>query len=234
MKKTVDLLVVSAHPDDAEIGAGGLLLQLRKRGKSIVLADLTHGEAGTRGDGATRDREAKAAAKMLGAKRRILDFPDANLHEAEGITESILQLIREFRPTVLLAPFPQDLHPDHAKVGECAKAAFFLAGVKKRSPGLAAFRPRRLIHSMHHHRFAPSFVVDISSVWEEKLRLIACYGSQLKPADKKDKGVHLPSLTNISERVEVRDRFYGHWIGARHGEPYFVESPLRVADPLEI
>ncbi len=233
MKKTkktsaVDLLVVSAHPDDAEITSGGLLLSLKKQGKQIVLADMTHGEAGTRGTGETRDREAKAAAKFLGAERRVLDFPDSELHETEGITEAIIQLIREYKPALLLAPYPKDLHPDHQKVGECAQAAFFLAGVKKRSPGLAAFRPKRLFHYMSHYRFTPSFLFDVSNLWEEKLELIQCYESQLRPVDSKDKGEHLPSLTNIRERIELRDRYFGHMMGTRFAEPYFVEGPLRV------
>lgn len=229
-----DLLVVSAHPDDAEISTGGTLLRLRRKGRQVVLLDLTAGEAGTRGDGGTRRREAAAAARLLGAKRRILDFPDAGLHEAEGITEAILQAIREFRPTVLLAPFFQDLHPDHARAGECARAAFFLAGVRKRSPGRAAFRPTRLLHSMHHFRFQPSFLADVSAVWERKIELIACYDSQLQPADAKDQGAHLPSLTNIRERIEIRDRFYGHMMGVRYAEPFFVEGPLRIEDPLRV
>lgn len=234
MAKNVDLLVVSAHPDDAEITSGGLLLKLRKQGKNIVLADMTHGEAGTRGDGETRIREATAAAKFLGAKRRMLDFPDSQLHEISGITEAILQLIREFRPTLLLAPYSKDLHPDHQKVGECALAAFFLSGVKKRSPGLAAFRPKRMFHYMSHHRFTPSFLVDISEFWEEKKKLISCYESQLKPQDKKDKGSHLPSLTNIWERIEIRDRYFGHHAGLQYAEPYFIEGPVKVEDPFSI
>lgn len=234
MKKHVDLLVVSAHPDDAEITSGGLLIQLRKKGKNIVLADMTHGEAGTRGDGNIREREAAAAAKFLGVSRVMLDFPDSSLHESTGITEALLQLIRKFQPGALLAPYTKDLHPDHQKVGECAVAAFFLAGVKKRSPGLAAFRPTRIFHYMSHYRFTPSYVLDISEHWEEKKKLISCYASQLVPADKGDRGKHLPSLTNIWERIEIRDRYFGHSVGTTFGEPYFVEGPLRVSDPLSV
>src|SRR5262245_21995292 len=121
-----DVLALGAHPDDVEIGCGGTVALLASQGRSIVIADFTRGELGTRGTPDERGREAAAAAKVLGATARVnLELPDGQLPftdpksgrpTRELAVEKVVDLIREHRPRLLLANFPSDAHPDHVVV----------------------------------------------------------------------------------------------------------------------
>ena len=126
-----DVLAFGAHPDDVEIGCGGTVALLASQGRSVVIVDFTRGEMGTRGTPEERAREAKSAAKRLGAASRVnLELPDGLLPftYAERPTrdlavERVVDLIRELRPRLLLANYPSDAHPDHVVVGEVVKQA---------------------------------------------------------------------------------------------------------------
>jgi len=204
-----------------------------RAGRRVAIVDVSRGEAGTRGSAALRAQEAQAASAALGLHHREnLGFPDGRLGEVDALADALVRVVRRLRPTLLLAPYPRDLHPDHEAVGQAARRAFYLSGVSRHLPDAPPHRPRRLLHYMEHHRFRPSFVLDISEVWEAKVAAIRCYASQIEPAGEGH--AHLPAGLDILQRIEVRDRFYGTWIGAAHGEPYASETPLRVRDPFHL
>lgn len=233
---TLDVLAIAAHPDDAEICVGGALLRFAAAGKRIGIVDLTRGELGTRGSEQEREEEARAASALLGLSFRAnLGIPDGRVEASLDARERLAQILREQRPSVVLAHHCEDLHPDHAAAGRLARAAWYLAGLQKlaRLAGAAAAqRPARLYHFMGHVGFEPTFVVDIGSSWQRKLELIRCYGSQLSPADSGDSGQHLLFGADILARAETRARFYGERIGARYGEPLLHLGPLPCFDPL--
>jgi N-acetylglucosamine malate deacetylase 1 len=230
----LDVLVIAAHPDDAEIQLGGTLLQLSDAGKRIGILDLTRGEMGTRGTQSERDAEAAAANRLLGlAWRGNLELPDSRVAATIENRERVARLLREHAPRIVLAQHVEDLHPDHAACGALAREAWYLSGlarVAERDGGGPARRARFLFHYMGHVPFEPSLVVDVTAVWERKVELIRCYGSQLAPRDSGDRGQHLLFGADILARAETRARYFGERIGARFGEPLLHRGPLRALD----
>jgi bacillithiol biosynthesis deacetylase BshB1 len=230
----LDVLVIAAHPDDAEISAGGTMLTLRDAGRAFGIVDLTRGEMGTRGTADDRAREVAAANAILRpAVRHNLELPDGRVTVTVEARERLAALIRRHQPDVLIAHHMDDLHPDHAACGVLAREAWYVSGLARLAgPGETARRPRRLYHFLGHVPTEPTFVVDIGRVFEEKVRLVRCYASQLAPAGAGDKGQHFLFGADILQRMETRARFFGERIGARFGEPLVHKGPLPCMDPL--
>jgi bacillithiol biosynthesis deacetylase BshB1 len=230
----LDVLIVAAHPDDAEISAGGILLNLRDAGRAFGIVDLTRGEMGTRGTSTDRAREVAAANAILRpAARENLGLPDGRVEVSIDARERLAALIRRFRPDVLIAHHVEDLHPDHAACGRLAREAWYLSGLARLAgPGQTARRPKRLYHFIGHVPTEPTFVVDVGPVFEEKKRLVQCYASQLRPDGATDTGQHFLFGADILQRMETRARFFGERIGVRYGEPLLSVGPLPCMDPL--
>lgn len=229
----IDLLAFGAHPDDVELSCGGLLAQSAKRGRSVAIVDLTRGELATNGTPAERADEAEAAAEALGVPvRENLELPDGGLTvEDPDQLAAVVEAMRHHRPAVALGPWVEARHPDHAAAGRLVERAVFLAGVARFRPELGApHRPQRLVFYPQRVEVVPSFVVDVSAVYEQKAAAIACHRSQFGGAD----GAR-PTLINAPlglEAFEVRDRYWGATIGVRHGEPYRIRGPVPLADPV--
>ncbi len=231
----LDLLVVAAHPDDAEICVGGTMLLASRAGKRVGVIDLTRGELGTRGSAEEREREARQASELLGLSvRHNLGLPDGRVQVTLEAREALARRLRELAPDVVLAHHLDDHHPDHAAAAKLAREAWYLAGLARlaaQDGSAPAARARRLLSFMGHVAFEPTLVVDISPVWESKLELVRCYASQLTPAHAGDRGQHFLSGGDILRRVETRARTFGERIGVRHGEPLLSMGPLACADP---
>jgi bacillithiol biosynthesis deacetylase BshB1 len=235
----LDVLVIAAHPDDAEISVGGTMLRLQRAGKKVGIVDLTRGEMGTRGSVDDRERETRAASKLLKlAVRHNLELPDGRVEVTIDARERLAALIREHEPEVVIAHHVDDLHPDHKAAGELGRLAWYLSGLARlgnRSSSGAmkpAHRPLRFYHFMSHLAFDPTFVVDIGPVWEEKVELVRCYASQLEPAHSDDKGQHFVFGADILGRMETKARTWGERISVRYGEPLLHRGPLPCLDPL--
>jgi bacillithiol biosynthesis deacetylase BshB1 len=232
----LDVLVVAAHPDDAEITMGGTLLMLARAGRRLGVVDLTRGELGTRGSAGERERETRAASEMLGlALRENLGLPDGRVSAGLEPRERLAALVRRHAPQIVFAHHEQDLHPDHAAAGRIAREAWYLAGLSRlaaEAGAAAAHRPPRLYRFMGHVPFEPTFVVDVGAVFEEKRALVRCYASQLRPEGEDDDGRHLLFGADILQRMETRARFFGERIGRLYGEPFLHEGPLPCEDPL--
>src|SRR5215472_1901637 len=126
---TVDVLAVSAHPDDVELTCGGTLVRLSSAGKRCGILDLTGGEMATRGTPEVRRREAERAAEILGAAvRQTLDFSDGGLRTSRAEELLLIDAIRRLAPRLILAPYPEDRHPDHARAGRLVTDSSFYAG----------------------------------------------------------------------------------------------------------
>ena len=139
----VDLLFFGAHPDDVELAAGGMVARAVRDGLRVGMIDLTRGEMGTRGTAATRQREARAAAKILGAKfREQLDFGDGNLRTGREEELELIELLRRTRPKLVFAPYPDDRHPDHTRTGSLVTEASFYAGLRALKTASVAHRPQ--------------------------------------------------------------------------------------------
>ena len=232
----LDVLVIAAHPDDAEICAGGTLLRLIDSGARVGIVDVSRGEMGTRGTADEREAETRSASALMKlAARENLGLPDGRVQSSIEARERLARVIRESAPDVVLAHHTEDLHPDHAATGRLAREAWYLSGLARLAEldgGPPARRPRRLLHFMGHVPFEPTVVVDIGSVWERKLALVRCYASQLAPSHSSDRGQHFLFGADILGRMETRARFFGERIGARFGEPLLSSGPLAIADPI--
>ena len=226
---SLDILAIAAHPDDAELGCGGSLLLATGKGLSAAITDLSAGEMSSRGTVASRQMEANHAARILGLKeRRNLGLPDSKIGENSSHSlPAIIQLIRETRPRIVLAPFWEDRHPDHEATGRLVKEACFFAGVAKVGDG-EPYRPTRLFYYMLSYPFTPAFVLDISNVWERKMEAIRAYQTQFQSSED---GIHTAiSEPGFLKLIEARAIWFGSMIGAAYGEPYYRPGPGPVVE----
>ena len=228
-----DVLAFGAHPDDVEICASGLLLKMADAGRRCVVVDLTRGEKGSRGDAETRARETAEASRLLGlAGRENLGLPDGGLEDTLAMATPVVAAIRRWRPRVVLAPNVVDLHPDHEAAGALVRRAYYLATIAKvEADGLPPHRPDVLLHYFEHKDATPSFVVDVSEVWDRRTAVVRCYASQLG-LDGKDGPLTNVSASGFFRRLEARFAYFGERIGATWGEPFVAERTVPVDDPV--
>lgn len=226
----VDYLFFGAHPDDAEIGCGGTMLESVAKGKKIALVDLTRGEMGTRGTPETRLRESLAAARLLGALFRIqLDLGDGNLRTGREEELEVISVIRKHRPSIVFAPFPDDRHPDHTRTGKLVTEASFYSGLAKIDSGQAPHRPQAVVYYMQNYTQQPSFVVDTSAFQAKKMEALRCYKSQFWNPKSKERMTVIARKSFI-DMIEARARHFGSMIGAEFGEGFVTKQPPRVVD----
>ncbi|MDA8016633.1 MAG: bacillithiol biosynthesis deacetylase BshB1 [Thermoanaerobaculia bacterium] len=240
MTTKLDVLAIGAHPDDVELGCGGTVALLAEQGRKVGILHLTRGEAGTRGTPGQREDEARAAAEALGAVRvDFLACGDGALRHGLEEEDQIIALLRDLRPDILLGPTPDDRHPDHGRGHRLVADAAFYAGLAKRAPETGrAHRPGVIFSYMQHDPFEPSFVVDVSSVWDKKLASLACYPSQLHTG-RRQTGDTAGTPTKVSSpefraAMEGRARHFGLTIGAEFGEPFWTKLPLSIKDPMSL
>jgi len=227
----VDVLAFGAHPDDVELGCAGLLLGLRARGYRFAIADLTAGERGSRGDRETRAAEAKKAADLLGASaRECLGLPDTQLSPTPGAVRLAVEALRKWQPRLVVSMSPGDAHPDHAACAAIVERAAFLAALPRIEADGEPHRVRRVIRYSRHPWFQPSFVVDITDHVEAKLAAIRCYASQFTRATE---GPRTPiSAPDFEEDLKASWRFWGRGIGALYAEPFAMDGPPALPDPV--
>ncbi len=244
----LDVLAIGPHPDDVELGCGGTLALAARQGRRVGILHLTRGERGTRGTPEQRLAEAEQAAAALGAvELAFLDCGDGGLRHGEPEEEALIEVLRTWRPELVLGPPRHDRHPDHERGHRLVAAAAFYSGLQARgSRAMAAHRPAAVFSYMQHHSFEPSFVVDVTTAWEAKLAALAAYRSQLyQPAGDTAGGMAGSGVsgaspaTKVASRefrlaVEGRARHFGQLIGAELGEPFWSPLPLAVADLLAL
>ena len=232
---SLDVLAIGSHPDDVEIGCGGTLALLTRRGRSVGILHLTCGEAGTRGTPEERRREAAAAAAALGVSELgFLQLGDGQLRTGPEEEEQLIERLRHWRPAMVLGPAPRDRHPDHGRSHRLVEDACYYAGLARRGSG-SPHRPSALFHYMQHDPFEPRFIVDVTSAWDAKLEALAAYDSQLHQsgAERPEPATKVAS-PEYRAAIEGRARHYGLLINAALGEPFGSRLPLGVGDPLDV
>jgi bacillithiol biosynthesis deacetylase BshB1 len=246
-----DVLAIAAHRDDVEQTCGGTLLRMAARGLRTAILDLTQGEAGTRGSAAERAAEAEEAGRILGAGwRQALNMPDGAIENILENRIAIVRALRLLRPRVVILPYWQARHPDHAMVATLGYEACFLSGLRKietgaeiRGPhqanqeaaspswGGEPHRPFKIVYASLYADVRPSFIVDITPFIEQRHQALMAYRSQYANQSA-GSGLFVPE-EEIRERTFAEARHYGLLAGVRYGEP-FVQKEVGLVDDLTL
>ncbi|HEX4932690.1 MAG TPA: bacillithiol biosynthesis deacetylase BshB1 [Gemmatimonadaceae bacterium] len=229
----LDLLAIVAHPDDAELTCGGTLIKAARAGRRTGILDLTAGEMGSRGSAALRAAEAAEANAILGvATRETLGLPDAGIVNGPESRLLLARVLRRLQPRIVIAPAPAPFgrHPDHRVAAELIRDAVFVAGLRKLADDLPPFRPHKVVHCITYREdyLKPTFVVDISDTFDDKLAAIRCYRSQFD--DAVQAGEVYPNGESLYDIVRHQAAHYGSLIRTRYGEPFYTTETMRVDD----
>lgn len=228
-----NVLVIGPHPDDQELGAGGTIALLASQGHQVTILDLTNGEPTPFGDPVTRAAEAEAARAALSPEppaapiaRIRLTMTNREVQQTLEARHAVAGVIRAVQAEILLAPYFEDAHPDHLAATRIIEDARFDAKLTKVSmpgdQGRPPLYPRWLFYYYASHLRAvpqPSFVVDVTSTFDRKLRAVECYASQFSKN---------PKNRGIAEFVRNEAAYFGSKVGVAFGEPFFTREPLRV------
>ena len=214
-----------AHPDDAELLVAGTLAKAVSLGHSVGILDLTAGEGGSFGNKSTRDREAEAAARVLGVSRHNAGLPDAKLENTPAARDVVVQILRELKPSTVILHWPDARHPDHRIAAELGRDACFLSGVG------GHHRPAKILYSLTYQEafVKPSFVVDVSAFMDQKLDAIFSFGSQF--SGKVAMGDVLGGTSRpIREQILAMHASYGALVRVDYGEPFWTKEVVLVDD----
>lgn len=231
----VDLLAITPHPDDAELLCGGTLIRAADLGYRTGILDLTGGESGSRGTPEQRNAESQRASEILGLTARLnLGLPDARVQNDDDSRVRLVKAIRELRPRTVILPYFEGRHPDHRIASQLAHDACYLAGLSNYGAAGEPHRPAKVLYALAYreHAVKPTFVVDISDVFERKLEAIRCYGSQFD--DVKALGELYPADVSLYELVRIQNAHYGSLIRAAYGEPFYTRETMRVDDVVSL
>ena len=231
----LDILVFGAHPDDAELGAGGTIAKEVSKGKRVGIVDLTRGELGTRGSAEIRDQEAAKAAKILGvAVRENMEFADGFFVNDKEHQLELIKIIRKYQPEIVLCNAVDDRHIDHGKGSKLVSDACFLSGLVKIDTKMdgddrwqEAWRPKLVYHFIQWKNLEPDFVVDVSGFIETKTDAIMAYSSQFYDPDSEEPETPISSK-NFTDSVIYRARDLGRLIGVEYAEGFNVERYVGV------
>lgn len=227
---TADVLAIAAHRDDVEQTCGGTLLRMAARGLRTAILDLTRGEAGSRGTAEDRAREADAAGRILGVGwRQALDMPDGGIENTYANRLKIVRVLRHLRPRVLILPYWEARHPDHAIVAPLGYEACFLSGLAKVETDAPPHRPFKIVYASLYADVRPSFVVDITPFIEQRHSALMAYRSQYAN-QAAGRAIFVPE-EEIRERTFAEARHYGLLGGVTYGEP-FVQKEVGLVDDL--
>ena len=219
----LDILAIGAHPDDVEMSAGGTIAKEIANGKKVGILDLTRGELGTRGSAEIRDAEAAAAAKILGVTvRKNLGLADGFFENNKASQMAIIEILRTYRPEIVLCNAVDDRHIDHGKGSTLVSDACFLSGLTKIVTGQEAWRPKYVYHYIQWKELTPDFVVDISGFEDQKMNAIFAYRSQFFDENSTEPNTPISSK-NATDSMLYRTRNLGRLIGTEAAEGFTVE-----------
>lgn len=222
----LDILAIGAHPDDVELGCGGTVAKMVADGKKVGILDLTRGELGTRGTADTRKSEANAAAEILGVEfRENLSFRDGFFVNDEKHQLALIEVIRKYRPEIILCNAIEDRHIDHGKGADLVETACFLSGLKKIDTAQEAWRPKHIFHYIQWYPLTPDFVMDISGYLEKKKEAVFAFKTQFFDPQNKESNTPISSKL-FQESIENRAKDLGMLIGSEAGEGFMLKGYL--------
>ncbi|MCR8558207.1 bacillithiol biosynthesis deacetylase BshB1 [Mucilaginibacter sp. BJC16-A38] len=230
----LDILVLSVHPDDAELGCGGTILKHIAKGKTVGIVDLTRGELGTRGSAEIRDKEAAEAGRILGlAVRENLAIPDGFFENTREYQLKVIAAIRKYQPEIIITNAYHDRHPDHGRANKLVEESSFLSGLRKIETTDSgkiqeAWRPKQVLHFIQDNYIKPDILVDVTDYWNTKVESIMAYGSQFYNPEWDDEPQTYISSPEFIRVVEARAREFGKSINVKFAEGFTSRKILGV------
>lgn len=228
----LDILAFGVHPDDVELGCAGTILAAIAEGKKVGVIDLTQGELGTRGTAETRKIEADNAAKVLGLSvRENLKMADGFFVNDEAHQRKVIQVIRKYKPQIILCNAPSDRHPDHGRSAKLVADAAFLSGLRKietlddNGNLQDKHRPSYVFHYIQDRYIEPDFLIDISAHHNKKIESILCYATQFHSDDNSEPQTYI-STPLFLETIKARAMMLGKRIGVNYAEGFISEKML--------
>jgi bacillithiol biosynthesis deacetylase BshB1 len=166
--------------------------------------------------------------------RENLKIPDGNIENTNDNRLKLIRSIREYRPTTIIFPFAFDRHPDHENAHRLCREAWFFAGLEKIETTFSGrrqqpHRPRAWINFMQWYEFTPSFIVDITDEYDQRMKAVHAFKSQFYDPDNRERETALSS-PEFLEMLRTRCEYYGDKIGRKYGEPFFSPTPIGIID----
>ncbi|NHJ01995.1 MAG: LmbE family protein [Candidatus Heimdallarchaeota archaeon] len=231
MEITFDVLAVSPHPDDAEIGCGGTLAKLAQAGHKVGIVDLTNGEPTPFNDDPDiRIKEAKNSAKILGIRRITLDLPNRQLMDTIEARIELARIFRQTTPKIVIGMqgMTPGASPDHYQSQLIFDAAIFYSRLTKWEHLFNGLKPWRIEHAYYYYtareltqiNHPTQFISDISSFFETKKKSLLCYQSQFK--------AHSSYNPPIVDWIEGMGQYFGSLAGFKYGEIFFGMKILNI------
>lgn len=235
----LDILALAAHPDDVELACAGTVIQEVLKGRKVGIVDLTAGEMGTRGNKEIRLKEVQEATRILGIQvRENLGFRDCFFQDDEQHQLEVVRMIRRYRPEVILCNAVSDRHPDHGKASQLVLKAAFLSRLPKvvtmdDNREQAAWTPRIVYHYIQDVYHKPHFVIDVTSVWEQRIKAMMAFSSQFYNPESSEPETPI-STKNFYDFVEGRALEFGKPAGFRYGEGFLVSRVPGAQDLMQL
>lgn len=183
------IIVIGAHPDDCDLDAGGTAILFAKMGHAVKFVAVTNGDAGhqkMKGAPLAKRRlgEAKEAGRRFGVEYDVLDNHDGQLEPTLNVRLQVIRKIREWNADMVIAPRPNDYHPDHRYTGVLVQDAAFMVTVPNIAPETPALNKNPVfVYSQDRFQrpnpFRPDIAVDISSVYQQKVHALDAHVSQV-------------------------------------------------------
>jgi bacillithiol biosynthesis deacetylase BshB1 len=213
------VLIFSPHPDDVELAMGGTVIRMIEEGWQVIIADVTDGEPTPKGSPEIRAAEREKATQALGVTERVcLGLPNRYVTNNIENRKVLAEAVRRFKPRWLFTTYRPDAHPDHIQVGRLTDEARFTAKLTKTDMKYEPHYAEKIIYYYATHLHVhpqPSFVVDVSNQWEQKIEAVKAYKSQFwdnQPDTKQGW---------IVEHLSCYCGYFGNRIGVKYGEPFF-------------
>lgn len=214
-EQKINVVVIGAHPDDADVDVGGTAYQFSQMGHNVLFVSLTNGDAGhfNKGGGALakiRMKEAEEAGRRIGVTYKVLDNHDAELMPTLKLRHDVIRIIRNWDADVVITHRPYDYHPDHRNTAIVVQDAAFLVTVPNVAPDVPALKTNPVFLYSHDgfqkpNPFQPDIVVDISQVYDKKVYGMAAHESQFFE--------WLPWLNGVLDQVPKTENERLEWLG---------------------
>jgi bacillithiol biosynthesis deacetylase BshB1 len=232
----LDILAIGVHPDDVELGCSGTLINEIKRGKKVGIVDLTQGELGTRGNVESRYKESAKAAEVIGVSvRENLKMRDGFFRNDEAHQIQLIETIRKYQPEIIIGNILSDRHPDHGRAGHLISDACFLSGLAKIESKdktghiQEKWRPKYFLQYMQDWYHEPDLLIDISDVFEQRMKAIEAYTTQFHTSESAQDGPQTYiSTPDFLDSIIARARMLGKRIGVKFAEGFITEKKIGI------